>query len=252
MRSLRLVLSRYLWLGALLATGGFSCRCADRSACAPLPGPLPNREVVAYQDTNYPIPDEVFANYDYGAITTLISTNSLAVCYAHAHGVRAVLYTLGPQPSNLRNRSALDALATTLVSRAVSDAFDGVNVDFEWPIAADDHASRVLRDAASPKARRGLPTLRAFGRSGVESERSGWAVLRLRRAAAPLRLRHRDGLRHAQPGVSAGNAPTGNECLHPQCSLSARRCPFNARAPPSPQRCILFLLPRTICVRCLS
>ena len=49
---------------------------------------------------------------------------------------------MGPRPEQLTNATALHALAEALVATVVAWHFDGVNVDFEWPIAAGDTAAQ--------------------------------------------------------------------------------------------------------------
>lgn len=118
-----------------------TCSCRNQSLCTPLATPLPTSgEFLAFS-----IDPSNWKSYDWSKVTTLVDvTNTYMddrLCHAHAHNARVTYYTSMPA-AQLTNATYVDAFVSAAVARVVAWGYDGVNIDFEWPIAANDTARR--------------------------------------------------------------------------------------------------------------
>jgi di-N-acetylchitobiase len=114
------------------------CPCSDVGMCQPIQtGPRP--EVFVFQVNN-----SNWRTYDWLKVTTVVlydGFNPHMYCYAHSVGVRVVMATSYPA-SNLLNSSLRTQWVQQQLQTVQQYFLDGVNVDFEDPIAEDDSAKR--------------------------------------------------------------------------------------------------------------
>lgn len=113
------------------------CPCADASLCLPLETPPIRADGEFLMYATNPVVD--FSKYNAAVVTTIALFGGLApemICWAHARGVRVVGSTDAVPASQLTNKTARAAQIAGVVQTIRESFLDGVNIDFESPLAA--------------------------------------------------------------------------------------------------------------------
>ena len=123
------------------------CPCSDSRLCAPVSVPLSSRkELFVFADFF----STVAQHYNYSQLTTLAVFNRKLgdppapfLCKAHEHDVR-VVHLVDIDAAILLNRTARAAWVHDVVSDCTASFCDGLNIDFEAPVARGSAESAAL------------------------------------------------------------------------------------------------------------
>lgn len=130
-----LVVAMALSVEGVMAATREACPCSNTSLCAPLTTPMPEKEVFAFQ-----VSKDNWVNYDWTRVTTIALFGGLdpkLLCHAHERGVRLV-WLANIAVDLLTNSTAVSEYISATVNNVEATFTDGVNIDFESPIAAND------------------------------------------------------------------------------------------------------------------
>ena len=120
----------------------YPCVCKNTSLCRPLTTPLPEKEFLMFQtnSTNW-------RTYDWRYVTSIALFGGYdpeMLCAAHERGVRVLMSTEGVPPNQLANATARSEFTTQAVQTVVENGWDGINLDFEFPLPADSAEEKLL------------------------------------------------------------------------------------------------------------
>lgn len=124
-----------------------TCPCpSSPELCASLTTPLPEQEFYMYQTNK-----SNFRNYVDKYVTSVAMFGGYdpeMLCWAHKSNIRVIMATDGVPPDQLGNNTATGIFIANAVQTVQDNFWDGINLDFEFPIAKGSPEETYLTNFA--------------------------------------------------------------------------------------------------------
>lgn len=123
-----------------------ACPCSEESLCQPVSSPPGRKEILGFV-----VSSSNWKEYNWTEITTLAMFTDFSsdlICYAHARGVRVVIFGSYPV-TNLSNEDQRTAWVKSQLEKVQQLYADGINIDIEYPTQNSTNQSSLLTQLVS-------------------------------------------------------------------------------------------------------